>query len=101
MYKSSGSQFFKIRIRHLCQIKDRCDFFNQLGIPEVLCSIRFVLEVEGGNEISESSRSELNIFYTSEAFVPRCPVEKVFLEISQNSHENTCARVSFLIKVKS
>ena len=28
----------------------------------------------------------------------RCSVKKVFLEISQNSQENTCARVSFLIK---
>ena len=28
----------------------------------------------------------------------RCSVKKVFLEISQNSEENICARVSFLIK---
>ena len=28
----------------------------------------------------------------------RCSVKKMFLEISQNSHESTCARVSFLIK---
>ena len=28
-------------------------------------------------------------------------LEKVFLEISQNSQENTCARVSFLIKNRS
>ena len=28
-----------------------------------------------------------------------CSVKKVFLEISQNSLENTCARVSFLIKL--
>ena len=27
-----------------------------------------------------------------------CSVKKVFLEISQNLQENTCARVSFLIK---
>ena len=27
-------------------------------------------------------------------------LEKVFLEISQNSQENTCARVSFLIKLQ-
>ena len=27
----------------------------------------------------------------------RCSVKKVFLEIPQNSQENTCARVSFLI----
>ena len=34
-----------------------------------------------------------------EAVVQRCSVKKVFLEISQNSQENTCARVSFLIKL--
>ena len=33
----------------------------------------------------------------SEAAAPRCSMKKVFLEISQNSQENTCARVSFLI----
>ena len=27
--------------------------------------------------------------------------EKVFLEISKNSQENTCARVSFLIKLQA
>ena len=31
----------------------------------------------------------------SEAVVQRCSVKKMFLEISQNSQENTCARVSF------
>ena len=33
----------------------------------------------------------------AEAVVQRCTVKKVFLKISQNSQENTCARVSFLI----
>ena len=33
-----------------------------------------------------------------EAVVQRCSVRKVFLEILQNSQENTSARVSFLIK---
>ena len=32
----------------------------------------------------------------SEAVVQRSSVKKVFSEISQNSQENTCARVSFL-----
>ena len=32
----------------------------------------------------------------SEAVAKRCSVKKVFLEISQNSLRNTCARVSFL-----
>ena len=31
----------------------------------------------------------------------RCSVKKVFLEIPQNSQENTCARISFLIKLKA
>ena len=34
-----------------------------------------------------------------EAVVWRCSVKKVFLEISQNLQEKTCARVSFLIKL--
>ena len=36
-----------------------------------------------------------------EAVVQRCSVKKVFLEISQNSQENTFARVSFLIKLQA
>ena len=31
----------------------------------------------------------------------RCSVKEVFLEISQNPQENTCARVSFLIKLQA
>ena len=31
----------------------------------------------------------------------RCSIKKVFLEVSQNSQENTCARVSFLIKLQA
>ena len=39
-------------------------------------------------------------FDMSEAVAYRCSVERVFLEISQNSHENACAIVYFLIKLK-
>ena len=38
---------------------------------------------------------------TAEAVVRGRFVEKLFLEISQNSKENTCARVSFLIKLQA
>ena len=31
----------------------------------------------------------------------RCSLKKVFLEISQNSRESTCSRVSFLIKLQA
>ena len=38
----------------------------------------------------------------SEAVVWRCSIKKVFfLEMLQNSQENTCARVSFLIKLQA
>ena len=37
----------------------------------------------------------------SEAVVQRYSLKKVFLKTSQNSQENTCVRVSFLIKLKT
>ena len=36
-----------------------------------------------------------------EAVVQRCSLKKVFLEIPQNSQENTFARASFLIKLQA
>ena len=36
-----------------------------------------------------------------EAVVQRCAVKKVFLDFSQNSLENICSRVSFLIKLQA
>ena len=41
-----------------------------------------------------ASNKALYLIFT-EAVVQRCSVKKVFLKISQNSQENTCARVSF------
>ena len=37
----------------------------------------------------------------NKAVTQRCSVKKVFLEISQNSKENTCARDSFLINLQA
>ena len=37
----------------------------------------------------------------AEAAAGRCSVKKVFLEIWQNSQENTCGRVSFSIKLQT
>ena len=37
----------------------------------------------------------------AEAVIQRCSVKRVFLEISQKLQENTCARVSFLIKLQA
>ena len=38
------------------------------------------------------------MFDRVEVVVQRCSLKKVFLEILQNSQENSCARVSFIIK---
>ena len=38
--------------------------------------------------------------HLSEAVFHMCSAEKIFLEITQNSQENTCAKVSFLIKLQ-
>ena len=48
-----------------------------------------------------SFKTGLSYQYHSEAVVQRCSVKKVFLEISQNSQENVCARDSFLIKLQA
>ena len=40
-------------------------------------------------------------FPNLEAVVQKSSLKKVFLEISQNSQENTVARVSFLIKLQA
>ena len=37
----------------------------------------------------------------SEAVARSCAVKKVFLEISQKSQENTCAKVSFLLNFQA
>ena len=52
------------------------------------------------HEVSSTIRYPKS-FLNIEAVAQRCPVKKVFLEISQNSQENTCARVSFLIKLEA
>ena len=43
----------------------------------------------------------LRRLFSDESAAPRCSVKKKFLKISQNSEENTCARVSFLITLQA
>ena len=38
---------------------------------------------------------------TTEAVAWRCSVKKVFLKILQNSQENTCAKVYFLVMLQA
>ena len=46
------------------------------------------------------SFKNIKFSFNSEAVLQGCSVKKVFLEISQNSQESTCARVSFLMKMQ-
>ena len=39
-----------------------------------------------------------SLLFNTVAVIQRCSVKKLFLEIPQNSQENTCARVFFFIK---
>ena len=39
--------------------------------------------------------------HNREGVVQRCSLRKVFLKISQNSQENTCVRLPFLIKLQA
>ena len=51
------------------------------------------------SELNLKTREHANTEHANTVVVPRrCSVKKVFLKISQNFQENTCARVSFLIK---
>ena len=43
----------------------------------------------------------MSFFVFIEAVAQRCSIKKVLLEIPQNSEENTCTRVSFLIKLQA
>ena len=47
------------------------------------------------------NKSQIRSFLTKEAVARRCSVKMLLVEISQNSQENTCATVSFLIKLQA
>ena len=64
MYESSGSQFFKTTTRvqlgpnAFDESRFVITFLTILGIMEILCSFRLVLEEKTGKEIPKSSRLE-------------------------------------------
>ena len=63
--------------------------------------IGFIFRVKLLKKTSESSKQDDRHLELLEAVVQRCSVKKVLLEISQNSQQNTCTRVSFLIKLRA
>ena len=53
------------------------------------------------HNFSTFAERELKGMVIPEAVGQRCSVKKVFLEISENPQESTCARVTFLIKLQA
>ena len=68
-------------------------------------TVKFFFQGISWNTVSGSFHETWNTFMKyfyfsiqhSEAVVQMCSLKKLFLEISQNSQENICARASFLI----
>ena len=92
--------------KHLCW-----SLFNSVAGRNFICK-RLLLFVSPQNTITNSSgkfgldetsaECKVSIFLKrTEAVARRCTVKKVFLQIPQNSKENTCVRVSFLIKLEA
>ena len=105
------------KISYLCfsmlQLKRSWDkrifFYNQISFPfffSCTCLMGKFKKTEYNpickvfTEVFLIARIPHSTFLISKADVQRCSVKKVFLKISQNSQENTCARVSFLIKLQ-
>ena len=65
-------------------------YFNSM-LPRNFCIRRNNNNVDS----TETGRIVVHHITNLEAVAKRCSMKKVFLEISQNSQENTCARVSF------
>ena len=98
-----------------------CSFIKKETLTQVFscefCEHVFLQDTSGGCQLQITTFSGRTDFesiknnfggvhsfarlHTSEAFVQKCSVKKVFLNISQNPHENTCARVSFLIRLQA
>ena len=69
------------------QFEYYCAFLNFINIKSTLSAHEFLMH------------NQQNPLHRSSSMYRRCSVKKVFLEISQNSQENICVRVSFLIKL--
>ena len=121
MYESSGSQFF----RTTAGVESGPDVFDEsrfvmtfltiLGVMEILCSFRLVLEGKTGKEIPESSRFEFlkkflaNNFALSDADdntsgplnrggIADLPLLRTLLAIRQKSREPSFWEVSSICK---
>ena len=85
----------KVNSNHGIRLKTRMSFFIWPSLFS--CNTKVNLNYCVGDKEKWPRKSYRN--QDTKAFARRCSVKKVFLEISQNSQENTCARVFFLNRV--
>ena len=94
--KGALRNFAKSTGQRLCQSL----FFNKVADlrPENGCHFCIFFNSDGklelNNELLKLLKMKLETVFV-EAVARRCSVRKVFLEILQNSQENTCARIFF------
>ena len=79
----------------------KCFFFNFCFLCLFLFFMLFLGRSFSRNSLQNCQEVYPINWFRSDAAVRKCSVKKVFLVISQNSRENTCARVSFLIKLQA
>ena len=87
----------------ILQNNSKCLLLNDKQMPHKILFILLQKQSSRGvlrycSFCYRSSRPEVywdTVQFVTEAVVHRCSVKNVFLEISQNSQENTCARASF------
>ena len=69
-------------------------------ITKIIVTCTSQRNIETGESNIKQHRHQIHQVTYQVAVFRRCSVKKVFLNISQNSQESTCARVSFLIKLQ-
>ena len=98
--------FFDKRVSYelvFCLKNSCCGLWNNYCVLEsIFCfgkiySVLWNNIVAYGLVVNSIHDSKYGFVRATEAVAKRCSVKKVFLEISQNSQENTCVRDSFLI----
>ena len=98
---------YNLHVCHNASQKDLRVFGKDLSGLVIGLYIWFKLSASRREEYEEvqiklglPAHTFLKHFELTEAVVQRCSVKKVFLNISQNSQEHNCARVSFLINFR-
>ena len=80
------------------EIGDKSFFtLSELLVTSALLKINLLQTLN----LTRLKKNRIIYFRWLEVVVQKFSVKEVFLEISQNSQENTCARVSFLIKMQA